>query len=174
MNICSTYTHGISRQLKISRRCIRQTIRKYDKFHVVDTKPGGGRPRKVTDRDKRLIKLQQLRDESLSLRDFVRYTNTELNLSISISTISRILREYSLFSIIAPKKPRITARQRRDRIHGILKCLIGRIECISVDFATTKPDWSDHNSEFIKVMEYVYVLHIYQINECLLEIQDEF
>ena len=108
--------HGISRQLKISRRCIRQTIRKYDKFHVVNTKPGGGRPRKLTDRDKRLIKLQQLRDESLSLRDLVQYTNTELNLSISISTISRILREYSLFSFIAPKKPRITARQRRDRI----------------------------------------------------------
>ena len=76
------FQHGISHQLKISRRCIRQTIWKYDQFHTVATKPGGGRPRKATDRDKRLIKLQQLRNETLSLTDLVRYANTELNLSI--------------------------------------------------------------------------------------------
>ena len=47
--------HVISRQLKISRRYICQTIRKFDRFHNVATKPGAGRPQKVTDREKRLI-----------------------------------------------------------------------------------------------------------------------
>ena len=51
--------HVISRQLKISHRCILQTIRKFDRFHNVATKPGAGHPQNVTDREKRLIKLQQ-------------------------------------------------------------------------------------------------------------------
>ena len=63
--------HEISRQLKISRPCIRQTIRKFDRFHNVATKPGAGRSQKVTDREKRLIKLQQLRDDTCSLSDLV-------------------------------------------------------------------------------------------------------
>ena len=44
--------HEISRQLKISRRCIRQTIRKFDRFHNLATKPGARIPQKVTDREK--------------------------------------------------------------------------------------------------------------------------
>ena len=50
--------HEISRQLKVSRKCIRQTIRKYDKFKTVATKTGAGRPPKMTESQKRLIKLQ--------------------------------------------------------------------------------------------------------------------
>ena len=60
--------HEIFRRLKISHRCIRQT---FNKFHTVSTKPGAGRPPKVTDREKRLIKLQQLRDDTASLADLV-------------------------------------------------------------------------------------------------------
>ena len=63
--------HEISRRLHISRRCILQTIRKHHEFHTAATKPGAGRPPKVTDRQKRLIKLQQLRDDTLSLNDLV-------------------------------------------------------------------------------------------------------
>ncbi|CAF4232156.1 unnamed protein product, partial [Rotaria magnacalcarata] len=33
------------------------------------TKPSAGRPQKVTDRERRLIKLQQLRDDTCSLAD---------------------------------------------------------------------------------------------------------
>ena len=102
--------------MKISRRCIRQTIRKFDRFHIVTTKPGAGRPRKATEREKRLVKLQQLRDDTYSLADLVRYAQTDLNLSISRSTISCVLREYNMISHIAPRKPRITPAQRGDRL----------------------------------------------------------
>ena len=88
--------HEISRQLKISRRCIRQTIRRFDRFHNVATKPGAGHPQKVIDREKRLIKLQQLRDDTCSLSDLVRYAHIELNLSISRPTISRTLQHYNM------------------------------------------------------------------------------
>ena len=85
-------------QLKISRQCIRQTIRKFDRFHNVTAKPGAGRPQNVTDREKGLIKLQQLRDATRSLADLVRYAYTKLNVSVSRPTISRILQHYNMIS----------------------------------------------------------------------------
>ena len=102
--------------MKISRCCIRQTFSKFDKFHTVATKPGAGRLPKVTGRVKRLIKLQQLLDDTGSLADLVQYVNTDLNLSIGRSTISRILQDYNMVSYIAPRKLRITPIQRRNRL----------------------------------------------------------
>ena len=55
--------HEISRRWKISHCCVRQT---FSRFHSVATEPGTGRPPKVTGRAKRLIKLQQLRDDIAS------------------------------------------------------------------------------------------------------------
>ncbi|CAF0992971.1 unnamed protein product [Rotaria sordida] len=100
----------------ISRQCIRRTIRKFDEFHTVATKPGAGRPFKLTDRQKRTIKLQQLRDDTGSLNDLVQYAHTNLNLSISREIVSRILRNFDMISYIAPRKPRIIPMQRRKRI----------------------------------------------------------
>ena len=109
--------HEISRRLKISRHRIRQPVRKFDKLHTVAMTLGGGRPQKATDRDQRLIKLQQLRDDTNFLADLVRYAHTNLNLFLSRSTISRILREFDMVSYIAPWKPKITRAQRSNRVH---------------------------------------------------------
>ena len=88
----------------------------FDKFHTVATKPGAGRPPKVTDHEKGLTKLQQLRDDSVSLGDLVRYVNTNLNLLISRSAVSRILQDYYIVSYIARRKPQITPTQRQNRL----------------------------------------------------------
>ncbi|CAF4320315.1 unnamed protein product [Rotaria socialis] len=61
--------HEISRKLKISRHYVQQTIRKFNEFHTVATKPGAGRHSKLTNRQNRAIKLQQVRDDTLSLTD---------------------------------------------------------------------------------------------------------
>lgn len=66
------------------------------------TKTGAGRPAKVTEPQKRFIKLQQLRDDTLSLTDLVRYAHTELGLTISRQSISRILQSFNMISYIAP------------------------------------------------------------------------
>ncbi|CAF1485208.1 unnamed protein product [Rotaria magnacalcarata] len=116
MSLCTTLTDQISRQLNISCKCIRQTIRKFDKFRTACTKPGAGRKPKVTERKKRLIKLQQVRDDTLSLTDLARFARTDLNITISQHTISCILRDFNMISFIAPKKPRITSAQRRTRL----------------------------------------------------------
>ena len=109
-----TQTHKASPRLKISRRCIRETLGKFDKFHTVAGKSGAGHPPEVTDREKRLTKLQQLRDNTASLTDLVRYVNTNLNLLISRSAISRILQDYYIVSYIARRKPQINSTQRRN------------------------------------------------------------
>ena len=116
MRLCKTLIHQISSQLNISCKCIRQTIHKFDKFHTVATKSGAGRTPKVTERQKRLIKLQQVRDNTLSLTDLVRFARTDLDLTITRKTVSRILQDFDMVSYIATRKPRITPAQRCTRV----------------------------------------------------------
>ena len=116
MRLCKTLIYQISSQLNISCKCIRQTIYKFDKFHTVATKPCANRTPKVTECQKRLIKLQQVRDDTLSLTDLVRFARTDLNLTITRQTVSRILRDFDMVSYTAPSKPRITPAQRRTRV----------------------------------------------------------
>ena len=129
--MCCAHTHKIARQLKISRSCRRQMIRKFDKYGNVATRPGAGHPKKTTNRQTRLIKLEQIRDETNSLIDLVRYANTNMSLSISTTTISRTLRQYNMTSYIAPRKPRITSKQRR-----------ARIDWCNEHLSYSIPDWS--------------------------------
>ena len=65
MRLCKTLIQQISSELNISCKCIGQTICKFDKFHRVAAKSGAGGTPKVTERQKRLIKLQQVRDDTL-------------------------------------------------------------------------------------------------------------
>ena len=70
----------------------------------------------MTERQKRLIKLQQAQDDTLSLIDLVRFARTDLSLTITRQTVSRILRDFDMVSYITPRKPRITPAQRRTRV----------------------------------------------------------
>ena len=90
--MCCAHARKISRQLKISRRSVRQTIRKFDRYGTVATRPSAGRPKKNMNRQTRFIKLEPIRDETDFLTDLVPYANTNMSLSISTLTISRILR----------------------------------------------------------------------------------
>ena len=50
------------------------------------------------------------------MADPVRFSRTDLNLTISRQTVSRILRDFDMVPYVAPKKPRITRAQRRTRV----------------------------------------------------------
>lgn len=106
----------IAKKCDVSHNCVIQTIRKYTEEGIVSTRSGAGRPPKLTDREKRAIKLEQLRDDRLSLNDLVRYTKTYLGKVIGRSTISRVLSEFDMISYVAPKKPKIKPIQRKRRI----------------------------------------------------------
>lgn len=107
---------AIAERCNVSRNCVIQTIRKYDKERTVSTKPGGGRPSKLSERQKRSIKLEQLRDDTLSVNDLTRYVQTFLGVTIGRSTVSRILNEFDMISYVAPKKPKIKPIQRKRRV----------------------------------------------------------
>ena len=111
--------------MNISWRRIRQTIYKFDKFHTVARKPGGGRTPEVTEHQKQLIKLQQVRYDTLSLTDLVRFARTDLNLTITRQTVSRILRDFDMVSYIAPRKSRIIRAQRHTRV----ACCYEQLSC---------------------------------------------
>ena len=114
--MCCAHAHKIFRQLEVSRHCIRQTIRKFDKYGIMATRPVVGPPKQTTNRQTRLIKLEQIRHETNSLTVLIRHANTNMSLSISTSTISPILRQYHMTSYIKPREPRITPKQRPARI----------------------------------------------------------
>ncbi|CAF4845519.1 unnamed protein product [Rotaria socialis] len=64
-------------------------------------------------RQKRVIKLQQLRNDTFSLTDLARHAQANLNITISGRTVSRILREFDLTSYVAKRKPQTIYEQRR-------------------------------------------------------------
>ena len=61
-----------------------------------------------------MIKLQQVRDDTLSLTDLIRLARTDLNLTITRQTVSRILGDFDMVSYIAPRKRLIKLQQVRD------------------------------------------------------------
>ena len=63
-----------------------------------------------------MIKLQQVRNDTLSLTDLARFARTDLSLTITRQTVSQILRNFDMVSYIAPRKPRITPTQRCTRV----------------------------------------------------------
>ena len=63
-----------------------------------------------------MIKLQQVQDDTLSLIDLIRFACTDLSLTITRQTVSRILRDFDMVSYTAPRKPRITPAQRCTRV----------------------------------------------------------
>ena len=129
-------------------------------FHHVARKSDAGRSPKGTDREKRLIQL----DERGSLADLARYVNTNFNLSISRSTIQHDLVHRS----------RITPRQRRNRLtccydhpnwsinhwsNVIFSTLKFFIESLFVDSVMIKLDLNDHKMSVC----HVYLLTIYSM-----------
>ena len=111
-----TLTHQLACQLNISCKSIRQISRKLDKFHTVATKSGASRTPKVTQCQKRLIKLQQVRNDILILTDLVHFARTDLYLTISRQTVNCILHHFDTVLSIAPKNLRITPAQRHTRV----------------------------------------------------------
>ena len=63
-----------------------------------------------------MIKLQQVQDDILSLTDLVHFACTDLNLTITRQTVSRILRDFDMVSYVATRKLQITPAQRRTRV----------------------------------------------------------
>ena len=122
---------------------------------------------KVTERQKQLVKLQQVRNDSLSLIDLVHFARTDLNLTISRQTVSRFFRDFVIVSFIAPKTPRITPAPRRTQVDWCYE-----------RFSWSVNDWSnvvftdESNYEILNRKNRIYI-HRFRYDptrfECLLQ-----
>ena len=101
-----------------------------------------------------MIKLQQVRDDTLSLTDLVRFARTDLSLTITRQTVSPILRNFDMVSYVAPRKPRITPAQRRTRVAWCYEHLSWSVN-----------DWSnvvftdESNYEILNRKNRIYIRH---------------
>ena len=117
-------------------------------------KPGAGRTPKVTESQKRLIKFQEVRDDTLSLTDLVRSARTDLSSTITRQTVSRMLRDFDMVSYIASRKPQITPAQRCTRIAWCYEHLSWSVN-----------DWSnvvfmdESNYEILNRKNRIYIRH---------------
>lgn len=103
----------IAADLKISRTCVYNTIKKWKNMGVLTDKHRSGRKRILTTRDDRLIKLCSERNPWLTAR----MVREECNLqnTVSINSVKRSLRRSNLFGRVAAKKPRLTKAQINKR-----------------------------------------------------------
>ncbi|CAF4222959.1 unnamed protein product, partial [Rotaria sordida] len=104
--IITLHEVGMSKHM-ISKHCETQSVA---------TKPGSGRKPKLTERQKRAIKIEQLHYNSISLNDLVKFVQINFDVTVRRSIISEILNSFSLFSYVAPKNSAINRQQRKNRV----------------------------------------------------------
>ena len=96
----------------------------------------------MTERQKRFNKLG-------TIHYLVRFSPSDLNLTITRQTVSRILGDFDMLSSIAPRKPRITRAQRRTRV-----------ACSYEHLSWSVNDWSkdESNYEILNRKNRIYIL----------------
>ena len=90
-------------------------VKKYKEQGLTSTLPRSGRPKTLTDRDKRqLIKIMK-DNRNLTLVEITEKFNETLNFSFSTRTIQRVLHEEGYSGHAAKKKPFISEKNRKKR-----------------------------------------------------------
>lgn len=95
----------ISRTLKVTRCCARNTISAYQNRNTVKTQSGAGRPRVTSTRTDRIIIQKAKKDRSVTANRIKTQLNQELKIKVSRETVNRRLLENNLKSAVATRKP---------------------------------------------------------------------
>jgi transposase len=103
-------------EINVSKRGIQKIIKKYDTTGLYEDKKRSGRPDKLSERSRRIIRLMSLRNRALSVRSITSNFNIQGTEHVSRDTVSKILIKYGLRSYRPSRKPFITLKQRRGRI----------------------------------------------------------
>lgn len=103
---------NICRKFKIHHSVISRTISRFRSSGSFETKHSGGRPRKTTTREDKLIIRKVQKDPFISARSL----RSELSLSVSLRTIQRRTVEGGFPAYRSAKKPLISIKNRRARL----------------------------------------------------------
>ena len=109
----------ISRIFNIKKSIISRLITKYKATGTVDSQHKGGRRRKTSKRDDKMIKRQIIKDPKVSSGQIVK----DLRLDVSERTVRRRAVEAGLCSYRSAKKPFISAKNRKLRLEFAKKYL---------------------------------------------------
>ena len=101
--------NSIAKRLRRDKKTIRELLRKYNTTQDVSRRPGSGRPRKTSERDDRRIARETKRDHFITLANI----GSNLQLNVSVWTISRRLHKAGFHSYWAVKKPYISETNQR-------------------------------------------------------------
>jgi transposase len=103
----------IAEILNHPKSTVGDVIKKYNEQGLTSTIPRSGRPKILTDRDKRqLVKIIKA-NRNLTLVEITEKFNETLNFSISSRTVQRVLHEEGYSGHAAKKKPFISEQNRK-------------------------------------------------------------
>lgn len=106
----------IGKQLGVSEKCVRTTLRNFKLNNTVQDSPRCGRPTELTPKDKSKIFRMQRKNPTLSFRKIAKEFNSSgLNVRVSHETVRKVLRNKGLLSYVAIRKPLLTLRDRLKR-----------------------------------------------------------
>ena len=106
----------IANLLGVSEKCVRTTLRNFERSGSVKDSPRSGRPQVTTERQKRRISLLFDKKGKLPLRRGTVQVETMIGKPISPSTVRRILSRTKLDSYFAVKKPYLTITDKKKRL----------------------------------------------------------
>ena len=106
----------ISKQLKISRHCVENAIKKFKETVQCNDLKRTGRPKKIPDRSVRHLKRLVKGDSRLSAAKITSDWNASLPEPVSTRTVRRYLRDLGFEYVVKIKKQWLSARHRQQRV----------------------------------------------------------
>ena len=106
----------IASQLNISTSTVNNTIKRYKQTNSAIPKKRPGRPKTLTDRDRRVLQRIVREDRFASLPVLTGKLNSSLQTTLHTNTVRRYLHEDGIRSYAAKKKPHLTKKQRQSRL----------------------------------------------------------
>ena len=107
----------ISKQLKISRHCVQNAIKKFKETGQYKDLKRTGRPKKIPDRSVRHLKRLVKGDVRLSAAKITSDSNASLPKPVSTRTVRRYLRDLGFEYVVKIKKQWRSARYRQQRVN---------------------------------------------------------
>jgi transposase len=107
----------IAKKTGLTIRGIQTINKRVKQTQSFKEKPRTGRPGKITDRDKRLILRILKSKQAGTATEICKVLKTSHKIEISRQTVARVLNSFGFSCRIKKKKPRLTVKHRKDRLH---------------------------------------------------------
>ena len=105
--------HQISALLELPRSTVSAVIVKWKRLGATTAQPRSGRPHKLTERDRRVLKRVAWKNRLSSVATLTTEFQTDSGSNVSTSTVRRELHEMGFHGRAATRKPKITMRNAK-------------------------------------------------------------